>query len=390
MALGIDRTAERRAEEILTHDTLKQLDRMATLYEVHYTLKTYFEQRQPWARMAAVIGKDRVLALKAWEAGRAKALAHDRVLKGPTHGGSPDTGHVEAVLRLLGEDGVRKVVLQATEQEMAALMAGNSLGCPEYDRCFWCHGALSAYAMLRLLSVHSGIPEMKRRGQEAPSAGQVFRMGLLLDVGVLLLHVDDPEITRGVWAACTQTSRYLPYARGEAQILRRCFHAVKGARVMACAGWSDMEAQVTKYHHAPYASGGENPYLPVIQCAHLADAMASLLVLAPSLAFADLDVDAASFDAVFKGRDPGFIRDLVRVIVEDARGDGFNLAWSWPGYREMLNRMVASTAQRVEPEMTRKGIGCRPFSWWLNQNQGRVGEILIRHHLRKGEERATQ
>jgi hypothetical protein len=86
------------------------------------------------------------------------------------------------------------------------------------------------------------------------------------------------------------------------------------------------------------------------------------------------------FDVVFGRRDTGFIRDLVTAVVEDARTDTFNQLWSWPGYRELLGLMVPSATRHVQGDR-RTGEGYpRPFSWWLNQNEMRAGEILVRYH----------
>jgi|GEM_PF-1767115 transcriptional regulator with XRE-family HTH domain len=371
------RAAEDRGERILAENTLKRLDRMATLYEVHFTLKAYFDERQPWSRIAQVISQDRVLAVKIWEAGKAKAQEHGRVPEGPEANMAPETGHVETALRFLGETGIKAIVFQVTESELQELMAEISLGCPDYDRAFWCHGALTAHAMLRLLNAYR---ESSRVESEFPSPGMVFRIGLLLDVGMLFMHFDDPRSTQEVWVECTRTPRYMAYPRGEWHLYQKYLHALKGAQVMRQARWSALEVQVTESHHQPSQVDEFHPHLPVIQCAHVADIIASLIVSAPSLTLNDLDLDPGAFDAVFGRQDTRFIRDLVSGIVEDARSDTFNQLWSWPGHRELLGLMVPSAAKHA---MVDRGSGeryPRPFSWWLNQNEGRAGEILVRYH----------
>jgi transcriptional regulator with XRE-family HTH domain len=380
------RAAEDRGEKILAENTLKRLDRMATLYEVHFTLKAYFDERQPWSKIAQVISQDRVLSVKIWEAGKAKALEHGRVPEGPEPNMAPETGHVETALRFLGETGIKAIVFHATEAELQELMAEISLGCPDYDRAFWCHGAITAHAMLRLLTAYG---EVSRSETELPSPGVVFRMGLLLDVGMLFMHLDDPRSTQEVWVECTRTPRYMAYPRGEWHLYQKYLHALKGAQVMRLARWSALEIQVTESHHEPGQVDEFYPHLPVIQCAHVADVIASLIVSAPSLTLDDLDLDQGAFDAVFGRRDTGFIRDLVTAVVEDARTDTFNQLWSWPGYRELLGLMVPSAARHVQGDR-RTGEGYpRPFSWWLNQNEMRAGEILVRYHQDREERRSN-
>ena len=64
----------------MAQDTLVQLNRVATLYEVQFTLKDYFDRGEPWAKIAQVISKDRVLVVKVWEAGRARASERGKIL----------------------------------------------------------------------------------------------------------------------------------------------------------------------------------------------------------------------------------------------------------------------------------------------------------------------
>ena len=363
---------EGRGEKILAQNTLKRLDRMATLYEVHFTLKEYFLEARPWSAIAQVISQDRVLAVKVWEAGKAKAMEGGKILEGPDRHMPPETGHVETALRFLGETGIQKIVLRSTQAELQDLMAEISLGCPDYDRAFWCHGALTAHAMLKLLGAHP-MP----RGIEPPPPGVIFRIGLLLDVGMLFMHLEDPQSIQDVWVECTRTPRVMAYARGEWHLYQKQIHALKGAQVMRLARWSDLEVHVTRYHHDPAQVGESHPHFAIVQCAHLADIIASLLVSAPALTLEDLDVDPDAFDAILGRHNPRAIRNLVGEIVTEARADGFNRSWSWPGYGELLTMMVPS--RRGGRERGRREDYPRPFFRWLNRNEGRVGEILMRY-----------
>lgn len=366
--------AEMRGERILAQDTFKQLNRVATLYEVQFTLKDYFDRGEPWAKIAEVISKDRVLVVKVWEAGRERALERGKVLEGPERGQPPATGHVETALRFLGETGIRAIVLQVTEKEQQDFMSEISLGCPEFDRSFWCQGVLTAHAMYHILQV-SG-----KKEADVPSASVIFRMGLLLDVGILFMNLEDPTSVRNVWVECTRTPSYSAYAQSEWRLYQRYLHAVKGAQVMRLARWSSLETHVTEYHHSPAAIGTSHPYLPIVQCAHVADIIASLLVYAPALSVADLDPDPEAFDRIFKGRNIQFIRRLVGEIVASSRADVFNQLWNWPGYRVLLNHMVPSIGRRGQVEDRRRPEDqYQPFSWWLNRNEGRVVEMLNRY-----------
>ena len=377
-----DRAVDDRGERILAHDALARMDRLATLHEVYHTLKQYFEQRQPWSRMAALIGKDRVLTVKVWEAGKRKALMHQKQVHGPEKGGHPEERHIEQVLRVLGEQEIRKILLSDTEREMQLMMDEISLGCTDLDRVFWCHGALTGHAMVRL-----GDALKRRRSEqegrvEVPAAGSLFRMGLLLDVGTLFVHLDDPESIRDIWLTCTRAPRYTSLSRGEWDLFHKHLHAIKGAQFMRLAGWSNLEAEVTEYHHDPSAISPESDAHLLVQCANVADAIASLLVSAPALNLQDFDLDAAAFGTVVGDRGPEYIREVVRAVVSDARDDGFNLTWSWPGYRELLNMVVPAACRSTRGDRARGCTVARPFSWWLRQNEGRVGEMLTRYHQR--------
>ena len=371
------REAEGRGEWILAQDTLKRLDRMATLYEVQFTLKEYFDQRQPWSKIARVISEDRVLTVKVWEAGRMKAMEGGKVLEGPEEGRPPTTGHVETALRFLGETGIKVIVLQTAKREQEDLMQAVSLGCPEFDRSFWCQGVMTAHAMFTILS------RVDSRRLEALPPSVIFRMGLLLDVGMLFMHLEDPKSVRSVWVECTRTPTYTAYARGEWRLYQKHLHALKGAQVMRFARWSPPEIQVTEYHHEPAAAGASHPHLFLIQCAHVADVIASLMVYAPALGPEDLDLDPVSFDAVFGRRDPQLIRSVIGEIVDAAQADMFNQSWSWPGYRTLLSLMVPSVFRGGRSGPSKKEDYHQAFWWWLEQNKNRVGTMLIRYQNRR-------
>ena len=76
---------------------------------------------------------------------------------------------------------------------------------------------------------------------------------------------------------------YTSFSRGEWDLFHQHLHATKGAQFMRLAGWSDLEAEVTENHHAPSALPVESDALPFVQCANVADVIASLLVSAPAL-----------------------------------------------------------------------------------------------------------
>lgn len=383
--LGIEaayRAAEERGERILAQDTLKRLDRVATLYEVQFTLKRYFDQGVPWLQVAQVISKDRVLAVRVWEAGRSRALERGKVLEGPEPGQPPATGHVETALRFLGERAIKVLVLQATETEQRKFMKEISLGCPEFDRAFWCHGVLTAHAMYHILEAING------KDEDRPLPSVIFRMGLLLDVGTLFMRLEDPRSVQNVWVECTRTPSFAPYARGEWHLYQRYLHALKGAQVMREARWSSLEFHVTEYHHDPTSLGEGHSHLAIVQSAHLADVIASLLVYAPALSIEDLDPDRDAFNLVFRGRDVHFIRRLVGDIVAAARADVFNQSWTWPGYRELLSLMVPAVARRGGGHRRRRPEDqSQTFSWWLNRNEGRVVEHLIRYQSQRNRRR---
>ncbi|MDP6776492.1 MAG: helix-turn-helix domain-containing protein [Candidatus Latescibacteria bacterium] len=366
------REAEERGERILAQDTLRRLDRMATLYEVQYTLKQYFDEKQPWATIARVISEDRVLALKVWEAGRLKAREGGKILVGPEEGRTPETGHVQTALRFLGETGIKMIVLQAARREQEDFMRDVSLGCPEFDRSFWCHGVLTAHALFQILSRVDG------SDADLPSPSVIFRMGLLLDVGMLFMNLEDSRSVRNVWIECTRASTYSAYARGEWHLYQKHLHAVKGAQVMRLARWSDVEIHVTDHHHQPAGAGMAHPHLSMIRYAHVADVIASLLIYAPSLGPEDLDLDLRALQAVVGGRGYRDIIGLVEATAKAARDDAFNQSWSWPGYRALLDLMVPSAGRYGRRSARVNEDYPQPFWWWLEQNEKRVGTMLIR------------
>jgi len=383
-----DRAVDRRGERILAHDALARLDRLATLHEVYHTLKQYFEQRQPWSKMAALIGKDRVLTVKVWEAGKRKAQSHQKQVHAPDKEGHPEARHIEQVLRILGEQEIRKILLSDTEREMQLLMDEISLGCTDLDRAFWCHGALTGHAMVRLCGALKHRQLRQEDAVEMPPAGALFRMGLLLDVGTLFVHLDDPESIHDIWLTCTRTPRYTSLSRGEWDLFHRHLHAIKGGQFMRLAGWSGMEAEVTEHHHDPSALSPDSDAFLITQCANVADVIASLLVSAPALNLQDFDLDGTAFAAVVGNQGPRYIREVVRGVVADAREDAFNLTWSWPGHRELLNMVVPQTSRVTPPVRQRGSAVARPFLWWLRQNEGRVGEMLIRYHRQQSPDSA--
>lgn len=242
------------------------------------------------------------------------------------------------------------------------------------DRAFWCHGSLTAHTMLRLLDVH---PRLKEQGAEVPPPGVIFRLGLMLDVGILLMHLEDPVSVRDVWFECTRGRRWESYHRGEWRLYGRHLHAAKGADMMRRARWTALETEVTQFHHQVDELDPASPHYPILQCAHLADVMASLLVFGPSLTLDDLGLDQDTRKAVLGGLGARQIRQMVTDIVGDAVRDDFNQRWSWPGYHELLNTLVPSARARRAWSGIRRDDFARPYADRLEENWRHLTRLLI-------------